>query len=258
MVNFFGMSAKVRNFAVWNKTFVMRKTFSVYAIAYCVLLLVSVGLMLAYPKLELHLLLNTYHTEFLDSFFKHYSKLAEWPLYVLALLPLLWKKVRITLFYALCELSGGVIIHVSKELFWSHRPISVFEQAGNTMLPLVEGVKMHHGSSFPSGHAFTFFTFFTCCALLLAYYRFGNERDDAQRSLTQVRAAKPSAPCTALRSTCTMLLLFALATLGAYSRIYLSQHFLSDVFVGSFVGFVVPCLMFCFAGKKILKLNNEK
>jgi len=241
------MSAKVRNFAHWNKTFVMRKTFSVYAIAYCVLLLVSVGLMLAYPKLELHLLLNTYHTEFLDSFFKHYSKLAEWPLYALALLPLLWKKFRITLFYALCELSGGVIIHVSKELFWSHRPISVFEQAGNTMLPLVEGVKMHHGSSFPSGHAFTFFTFFTCCALLLAYYRFGNGKNDAHRSSSLT-----------LRSACIMLLLFALATLGAYSRIYLSQHFLSDVFVGSFVGFVVPCLMFRFAGNKILKLNKEK
>jgi membrane-associated phospholipid phosphatase len=50
----------------------------------------------------------------------------------------------------------------------------------------------------------------------------------------------------------------ALAALGAYSRIYLSQHFLSDVCVGSIIGFVTPCLIFYFGRDKILKLKKNE
>jgi membrane-associated phospholipid phosphatase len=53
------------------------------------------------------------------------------------------------------------------------------------------------------------------------------------------------------------VLLVAFAALGAYSRIYLSQHFLSDVCVGSIIGVVTPLLMFYFFGQKILKLGSE-
>lgn len=53
------------------------------------------------------------------------------------------------------------------------------------------------------------------------------------------------------------LLLLALAALGGYSRIYLSQHFLSDVCVGSMIGFIIPFVVFYFGRNKILKLKNE-
>jgi membrane-associated phospholipid phosphatase len=53
------------------------------------------------------------------------------------------------------------------------------------------------------------------------------------------------------------LLLLALAALGGYSRIYLSQHFLSDVCVGSMIGFIIPFVVFYFGRYKILKLKNE-
>ena len=68
------------------------KSLSVYGIAYFVLLMYVFGLLLAYPKVELHLWLNSWHTGFLDTFFKYYSTLAEGLLYVLALLPIFWKK----------------------------------------------------------------------------------------------------------------------------------------------------------------------
>ena len=61
------------------------RTVSVYAIAYVALLVIVLGLLYAYPKVELHMLLNGGHTAFLDTFFKYYSVLAEWPLYVLEL-----------------------------------------------------------------------------------------------------------------------------------------------------------------------------
>ena len=73
---------------------VFLKTFYIYVIPYFVLLTVILSLMYAYPKPELHMMLNSHHTGIQDTFFKYYSVMAEWPLYVLALLPLLWKKVR--------------------------------------------------------------------------------------------------------------------------------------------------------------------
>ena len=145
------------------------RTVSVYAIAYVALLVIVLGLLYAYPKVELHMLLNGGHTAFLDTFFKYYSVLAEWPLYVLALLPLLWRKWEITLFYAICELAAGAVVQILKHLFMAPRPIVVFENYPDLTLPLVEGVSLHHSNSFPSGHTSTFFVFCTCCALLLAY-----------------------------------------------------------------------------------------
>jgi membrane-associated phospholipid phosphatase len=54
------------------------------------------------------------------------------------------------------------------------------------------------------------------------------------------------------------VLLLVFAAIGAYSRVYLSQHFLSDVCVGSIIGFITPFLMFYLCRNKILKLKNEE
>ena len=219
------------------------KTLSVYVIAYVVLLMVVFGLLYVYSKVELHLLLNSYHTSIQDTFFKYYSMLAEGPLYVLALLPLLWKKIKLTIFFALCELSGGGVLQILKHTISTDRPVSVFEHYHDMILPLVQGVEMHHSNSFPSGHASTFFVFCTCSAIFLAYYNRKKNNQNKRR--------------TWVMSSMMMLSLFVFATLGAYSRIYLSQHFLSDVCIGSIIGFMTPCLIFYFGRHKILKLKNE-
>jgi membrane-associated phospholipid phosphatase len=52
--------------------------------------------------------------------------------------------------------------------------------------------------------------------------------------------------------------LFVLAAMGAYSRVYLSQHFLSDVCVGSIIGFVTPFLIFYFCRNKVFNFNEKK
>ena len=57
----------------------MRKSLRVYVIAYLTLLLVVCGLLCLYPKLELHLLLNSWHTRIQDTFFKYYTMIAEDP-----------------------------------------------------------------------------------------------------------------------------------------------------------------------------------
>lgn len=220
----------------------MKKAFLVYCITFILLQTVVLGMLYAYPKLELHLMLNTCHTAIADTFFKYYTLLAEWPLYVLALLPVFWKKSRMTLFFAISELSSGAVLQTLKRLFEADRPVSVFANYPDVTLPLVQGVDMHHSNSFPSGHASTFFVFFTCCALLLAYY--------------YQQRANAGKPCSRLLITLSMLSLLFLAALGAYSRVYLSQHFMEDICVGSIIGFIVPCLVFYFARNKIVSVTD--
>jgi membrane-associated phospholipid phosphatase len=169
--------------------------------------------------------------------------LAEWPLYVLALLPIFWKKKELTIFFALCELSGGALLQILKHAFSFDRPICAFENYDQMVLPLVQGVDMHHGNSFPSGHASTFFVFCTCCALILAYHYKNHERHNRKDWIL---------------FNLTLLTLLILAILGAYSRVYLSQHWLSDVCMGSIIGFITPCLIFYFGKNKILKLEKLK
>ena len=147
----------------------MKKSLSVYVVAYLILLSTILGMLYVYPKLELHLMLNSHHTGIQDTFFPYFSILAEGPLYILALLPMLWKKFRLTLFFALCELSAGTILQVLKHIISHPRPVSAFEEYSDAVLPVVQGVDLHHSNSFPSGHASTFFVFCTCCVLLLAY-----------------------------------------------------------------------------------------
>jgi membrane-associated phospholipid phosphatase len=119
----------------------------------------------------------------------------------------------------------------------------VFESHPEMALPLVEDVNMHHSNSFPSGHASTFFVFFTCAALLLTYlYQQKDPHCRNRRSWMLMNII--------------MLILLTLAALGAYSRVYLSQHFLLDVCVGSIIGFISPCLFFYFGRNKILKIGE--
>ena len=219
------------------------KIFSVYGIAYFIILAIVLGLLYVFPKEELHLLMNSHHMPVEDTFFKYYSTMAEWPLYVLALLPAFWRQVQMTLLFAMSELTGGAVLQILKHLFSFDRPVNVFEHHGHVLLPLVQGVDMHHSNSFPSGHASTFFVFFTCCALILAYRyrRTNNQLSTRKRCIISL----------------TMLALLTMATLGAYSRVYLSQHFMSDVCVGSIIGFTAPCLIFLFARNKILKLSHR-
>ena len=136
------------------------RTVYIYVIPYIVLLMAILGLMYAYPKPELHMLLNSHHSGVQDVFFKYYSVMAEWPLYLLALLPLMWKKKKTSFYFAVCELTGGAILQIVKHIISTDRPVSVFEHYQNLVLPLVQGVNMHHSNSFPSGHASTFFMFF--------------------------------------------------------------------------------------------------
>lgn len=226
-----------------NKSVLIRLVF-LYVIPYLLLLTAILVMMYIYPKPELHLMLNSFHSGVLDFFFKFYTLMAEWPLYVLAFLPSLWKRNKMTLFFAMCELTGGTILQILKHTISNPRPVSVFEDYPDLVLPLVQGVDMHHSNSFPSGHASTFFMFCTCSVIVLAYFY---SRKDALKTLRNQ-----------ILFDVALVALLVLAAMGAYSRVYLSQHFLSDVCVGSIIGFTTPFLMFWLCRNKVLKLKKEE
>lgn len=220
------------------------KALSVYIIAYFLLLMYVFGLQFAYPKIECHLWLNSCHNGVLDFFFQYYTLLAEGVLYVLALLPLLWHKKEMTIFFAMSELTGGAIVQLLKMIISTQRPASVFENYPDIALPVIEGIDLHYCSSFPSGHSSTFFMFFTCLAIILAYH--------------YVHSPKPKTHRSRIVLNLVLLGMLLLAALGGYSRIYLSQHFMLDVWVGSIIGFVSPFLVFYLSRNKVLKLNKKQ
>jgi membrane-associated phospholipid phosphatase len=53
-----------------------------------------------------------------------------------------------------------------------------------------------------------------------------------------------------------LIALLVVAAVGAYSRVYLSQHFLADVCVGSVIGFITPFMMYLLLWNRIPRLKN--
>lgn len=185
------------------------------------ILVIVLGLALLYiPKGELHLLLCDRHTPARDIFFRYYTHVAEWFPYVVCIAVLLFGRIGDGVFASSAMLLSALSTQVIKHIVNAPRPVIWFD---NNMpeinLPLVEGVKMNLWFSFPSGHTTSFFALAFVVGILMS------QKWPKYGGLIQV-------------------VLFVLATLGGYSRIYLSQHFSADVFAGVIVGVCITILCY--------------
>jgi len=167
-------------------------------------------------KGTLHLLLCDHHSSFGDWLMPVLSDTCHWLPYVVAVGLLLWRW-QAGVFVGGSLILSTIVTQSLKHLVCAPRPLSWFaEHMPDVSLPLTEGVRMHYFLSFPSGHATTFFClYFALCALLTARCRLS-----------------PAA------SIAVQLLLFVLAAVSSYSRLYLSQHFAMDVLAGMIIGVV--------------------
>lgn len=167
---------------------------------------------LVYPKEDVHMMLNAWHSPFLDFLFKYVTKLGEgFPVY-LGLVVLIWSR-RNGLFILLSQGLTFIFTQILKYLFSHPRPATYFEQIGRELPQTVEGVGLRRAmNSFPSGHTSAAFALFTCLILITP---------KSWRWLWLI-----------------------LAWLAAYSRIYLSQHFLEDILLGSVIGVASTCAMY--------------
>ena len=170
-----------------------------------------------FPKGQEFLFLDRFHHLYLDVFFKSITFLGDWPAYIFAL-AFLFSKLKFRAFFVILLVSILVPItsYISKAYFKHPRPIHFFQDKPLfNDLQKVDGVVLHTGfSSFPSGHTMSAFAVFS----LLAFF--------ASHSKRQI------------------FLFFSLAILVAASRVYLIQHFVEDVWMGSLMGVMLAYLIF--------------
>ncbi len=186
------------------------------------ILLAVLGLALLYiPKAELHLLLCDRHTPARDIFYRYYTQIAEWLPYVICVALLLFSRVGNGVFASSCMIISALTTQLFKHIINAPRPVTWFAaNMPDIQLPLVEGVRMNYWFSFPSGHTTSFFALFFALSILAS-----QNFSQAKTNLLQV-------------------ILFILAALGGYSRIYLSQHFAADVYAGILVGTLICVLCY--------------
>lgn len=164
-------------------------------------------------KLVLHARMNCCHCPVADSFFSIFTHLADGlvPTF-LALALLLSRDWRAFLLMGLgCGLGALCVQALKRSWFASEdRPSAFMEQLGT--MDWVGGVELHRHFSFPSGHSTAAFAM--CFALAVLVNRKG-----------------------------WAFALALIAALLAFSRIYLSQHFLRDAAAGSALGLSVAWLV---------------
>ncbi len=222
----------------------MRRAYYILTIA---LLAVIGALILIYDKGTLHLLLCNHHTAAGDVFFPVYTKVAEWGIYIVVVL-LLFYKVGWASFLLGSSLIAGGVGQIIKHIVQAPRPVTWFaEHYPDVCLPAIEGVPFREWNSFPSGHTITFFCLFLVLTMIM-------EEVICQRSGHSAADGTSAKRFFSVSGLSAAVGLFCLATLGAYSRIYMSQHFAEDVFAGIIIGVGVTSLISLI----IPKLRNTK
>lgn len=177
------------------------------------------------PKAELHLALCQPHTTGLDTIIPIITNLVDWLPYLCVILLLFYRAGWAT-FLASNLLLSTIIVQPIKHIVCAPRPLTWFaENMPDVTLPLVEGVRMNHWLSFPSGHTTTFFVLFYSLSIILCA-----ENVTGKMILS--------------------FLCFLCASFGAYTRIYLSQHFALDVFAGILIALFSTLSLYFFLVKK--------
>ena len=178
-----------------------------FLLPYTVVLIICIILLFTYPKAEIHIWSNRANSPFFDQFFKYATFLGDGAVIAILFIILLLFKYRYAFAFLTGSLVTSAVVNILKRLVFTdmYRPVKYFEMHESFQLHIVEGVKMHSLHSFPSGHTATAFNVFFMLALI-----------------TENKMLK--------------FIFFIIAALVGYSRVYLSQHFLMDITVGSFLG----------------------
>ena len=176
---------------------------------YLIILVIAVILLIGYSKTELHILSNEANSLFFDTFFKYATFFGDGTMIAILFIALLFVKYRFAFAFLAESLTTSLFVNIFKKVILHdiYRPSKYFELYETYQLHFVEGVKLYSLQSFPSGHTGTAFNVFLTMAIL-----------------TKNNGLK-------------FLFLIA-ALLVAYSRVYLSQHFLIDITAGSVIGIV--------------------
>jgi membrane-associated phospholipid phosphatase len=177
-----------------------------------VLAILVAALLLYLPKGDEIVFIHTQQTHALNVFFRVVTSLSEWPITIIILIFSIIHGLNKGVLLTLTTLLNAVLVTTLKKgVFAGYvRPALFFE--GKLALNFVPGVEIYKYNSFPSGHTAAAFALFFMMSLLVKDKRLS-------------------------------LVFFLVATLVGFSRVYLLQHFLIDVYFGAILGAVVA--VFC-------------
>lgn len=176
------------------------------------------------------MLLCDRHTPARDIFYRYYTQVAEWFPYVVCVALLLFSRIGDGVFTSSAMILSALTTQLFKFIINAPRPATWFAQhMPDVQLPMVEGVRMNLWHSFPSGHTTSFFALAFVVSILFSRETSTSSLSSTNRSYSYLMQA----------------VLFFLAALGGYSRIYLCQHFSADVFAGVLVGTLITAV--CYA-----------
>ena len=173
-------------------------------------------ILISINKSDIHLFINHFHTPFFDWFFFIMTNLGSGFFALVVIFILMLFRYRYAFYTALSFITSGFIVQVLKRTVFQDiaRPLVYFQ--GSTNLYLIPGTEVNVLGSFPSGHATTAFALCFCLSVILT--KSCGKRFD--------------------------LLLFFIALLVAFSRVYLSQHFFADIYFGSFIGILTAMVFY--------------
>ncbi len=180
----------------------------VYLFIYVVVLAVLAYVLLTNGKVQIHRVMNGWvGNRFLDVFFQYITYLGDGLLAFFIALVFLFINMRVSVYIILSYLCAALVSYILKHVVYEEifRPHSTFEYFLHEKLKEVQGVDVASFHSFPSGHALSAFALFFCLLFVTKQQRF-------------------------------KLLFFVLAFIASFSRVYLSQHWLIDVYAGSVIG----------------------
>lgn len=190
-----------------------------FFLPYALTLTVVGTLQLLTTQTQLMRWVNVRNTPIADVFFLYVTYLGDGAFFVIICIILLIYNRRMgILAFASFALSSVLSLFLKTVVFdGSPRPLRFFEHSLSEY-HLIEGLDIHSYNSFPSGHTTSAFALFGILAFL-----------DRRKGRGWVY--------------------FLIAALTGYSRVYLFQHFVEDVFVGSLIGTGASMLVYLWLKK---------
>jgi len=200
-----------------------------FGIAFILAIIIAIGtgvFVLMFGKNESFQVVNSNHNEIADYFFKYFTHYGD---------GVMWAPLGLFCFFFkrkyFIAVLAGVIISTLLAQFLKRvvypdelRPFSYLSE--NFPVHLIDGVLVRKIHSFPSGHTTTAFTM----ALIMAYI---------------------------INNKAWSVILPLLAFLAAYSRVYLSQHFPTDILAGMCIGIISAILSLLIYRKFIRDINKK-
>lgn len=178
---------------------------SILATYFLVILCSGLALLPFYDKGAIELKINQFHHPILDTFFANITHLGDGLILIIPLAFFIFHKYCYLLLLAISSLIHLVLVHIAKKWVFHGmpRPAEFFKDIPFYEVP---GVELHQWGSFPSGHTTTAFMLATFLYLVLP------------------------------KKMKIHWLLMGIAFLVGFSRVYLMQHFLMDVWAGALLG----------------------